>query len=259
MAKRRKRDPEELAELNLAPIMNMVMILIPLLLLSTVFLQAGVINVSTPRNAQSTQAENEETPDEVPVPKVVVTISSDGFRVVNTNAMVVGFEPFAAPIEGCAGSGDAAMPANPHDAANAPPTICLRPGAAETDPLVERLDYASLYNRLVEIRLNPVWFEGLSQENNSVISLLADEEVPFEVLVKVMDTARYILNPGDAELSEPTATSGAGPYQLGGGQGRPTLEQLEDAKYIMVIDGDTRRYVSLFPDPVLLLARGSDG
>ena len=56
---RRRRVEEDSQELNLAPIMNIVMILIPLLLLSTVFMKAGVINISSPRNAQSNNQETE--------------------------------------------------------------------------------------------------------------------------------------------------------------------------------------------------------
>ena len=49
MARRSKRIEQENQELNLAPIMNMVIILIPLLLLSVVFLKVGVINITAPK------------------------------------------------------------------------------------------------------------------------------------------------------------------------------------------------------------------
>ena len=40
MARKRRDPPDEVGDLNLAPIMNMVMILIPLLALMAVFVQA---------------------------------------------------------------------------------------------------------------------------------------------------------------------------------------------------------------------------
>ena len=43
----KRREPEEQAQPDLAPFMNMVVILIPMLLLSVIFVSAGVVNVST--------------------------------------------------------------------------------------------------------------------------------------------------------------------------------------------------------------------
>ncbi len=254
MARRGHRPKEEAQDLNLAPIMNMVMILIPLLLLSTVFMKAGVINISSPRNAQSTVPEDEEREEQTPVPRVVVYISSDGFRVGNQNPEVTGFEQFQAPIAGCPGAAAEGAVTNPHDMANVPPTICLRtdPGAPESAPLLGRLNYAALYNRLVEIRLQPQWFDAFGEENNSVISILGDPEIPFEVLVKTMDTSRFILNPTGGELPVPTGSSSLSQYQLGGGSA-PTPAQLEDAAYLR----SEGSFVDLFPDPVLLLPQTS--
>lgn len=232
--------------------MNMVMILIPLLLLSTVFMKAGVINISSPRNAQSTVPEDEEREEQTPVPRIVVYISSDGFRVGNQNPEVTGFEQFQAPIAGCPGSAADTATTNPHDMANVPATICADPNAPESAPLVQRLNYAALYNRLVEIRLQPQWFDAFGEENNSVVSILGDPEIPFEVLVKTMDTARFVLNPTGGELPAPTGSSSLSQYQLGNGQS-PTSEQLENAAYLRGEDG----YVELFPDPVLLLPQTS--
>ena len=111
MARRRRAQPEEVQDLNLAPIMNMVMILIPLLLLSTVFIKAGVVNISSPRNAQSTTQENEEQEEDEPVPRVVIYISDDGFRVGDQrNAML---QPFTQPVAGCDGAAAAGEPGQP--------------------------------------------------------------------------------------------------------------------------------------------------
>lgn len=257
---RKKRTEEAEVELNLAPIMNMVMILIPLILTMVEFDKKAVLNISSPQNAQSTTPEDEEREEETPVPKVVVYISSDGFRIGNQNPEIPAetFQRFANPIEGCGGGGGETATSNtPHDLAEHPATICLS-NNNESLPLVQRLDYPSLYNRLVEIRLQPEWFDRFGEENNSVISLLADPEVPFEALVKTMDTARYFLEPVGSSAGPPSGASNVSSYQLGGG-GRPSLADLEDAIYIDG-PGEGLDPIPMFPDPVLLLPRpGSEG
>lgn len=262
MARRRRAQPEENQDLNLAPIMNMVMILIPLLLLSTVFIKAGVVNISSPRNAQSTTAENEEQEEETPVPRVVIYISDDGFRVGDQRNLPA-FQEFTQPIARCGGAaGGAEAQANlqPHDMANIPPTICNRPDADANAPLLQRLDYAGLYNHLVRVRMQPQWFDRFGEENNAVISLLGDPEVPFEVLIATMDTARYFLKSEGATLAPPTGASSVEQYLLGSG-GNVTAEDLGGAEYIRNEEDEdgSAKFVELFPDPVLLLPRPNAG
>lgn len=75
-------------DLNLSPIMNLVMILIPLLLLSVEFSKASVIELESPRR-ESPGDDNRDT--EVLVPSVVVGVSFDGFRISTLGASVEGF------------------------------------------------------------------------------------------------------------------------------------------------------------------------
>lgn len=239
--------------------MNIVMILIPLLLLSTVFMKAGVINISSPRNAQSNNQETEEQEEETPVPRVVVFISDDGFRVGDQRNLPE-FQPFTAPIARCGGGGGAAEAQGnmqPHDMANIPPTVCNIADADPGAPLIERLDFGSLYNQLVKIRLKPEWFDRFGEENNAVISILGDAEVPFEVVVATMDTARFFLKKSETDaLEAPTAASTADAYLIGQNANEPTAEEIGTAKYII---GENGLPVELFPDPVLLLPRPSAG
>ena len=62
MARNKRDSTDEIKELDLTPIMNMVVILIPLLLLSMVFLEVGVINITAPKLSvgPSTPTEIEE-------------------------------------------------------------------------------------------------------------------------------------------------------------------------------------------------------
>ncbi|TVR02380.1 MAG: hypothetical protein EA398_07950 [Deltaproteobacteria bacterium] len=259
MAKRRRKDVvDEVQDLNLAPIMNMVMILIPLLLLSTEFMKAGVVNISSPRQAQATQADSEEQEEEDPVPRVLIAISSDGFRVMDQRNLP-DFAGFTTPIERCGGAaaaGGEETPAggSPHARAETlPPTICLRTESSDGDALLDRLDYASLYNHLATIRLQPQWYDRFSEENNDVISLLASPEVDFASLMKTMDTVRFFLRPEGTDPGEPSGGANIDAFLLGGG-GEPTLEQLENATYLTGGEDGPYRF-RLFPDPVLMLPR----
>ncbi|MCB9506738.1 MAG: biopolymer transporter ExbD [Myxococcales bacterium] len=251
MGRRRPASTEEAVELNLAPIMNMVMILVPLLLLSSVFIKAGVVNVSSPRRADASRAESEERPEEPAVPRVVVSIGRDGFRISDQRNLG-SFAPFAQPVARCANqrSGSASAPG---DTRELPPTVCLRDDAGAGADLLAALDFGGLYNRLAEIRLQSEWFVGFGEEGGSVISVLADPDIPFEVLVATMDTARYLLRPGDRPLLAPTASSDVTAYMLGGGH--PTPEDLGRAQYIE----SSGASVPMFRDVVLVLPRPTAG
>jgi len=65
-----RRRPEEDTELNMVPIMNMFMVLIPFLLMSASFIHLKAINTSVPVHADT--SENE--PDEAQVTKVTVML-----------------------------------------------------------------------------------------------------------------------------------------------------------------------------------------
>jgi len=78
MRKRRRQGEEEDTDINMVPIMNMFLVLIPFLLMSASFLHLKAINTSVPVQAERTvdAAENPE----VKV-TVVVQIQEDGLRL----------------------------------------------------------------------------------------------------------------------------------------------------------------------------------
>jgi biopolymer transport protein ExbD len=223
-------------DLDLAPIMNLCMILIPLLLLSAVFVNKGIIDVNVP-SVGAAPAANTEPSEEILPPQLVLLISSNGFYLKNqngnptTDAM---FAQFAAPLPGCPsvapGAGDQA------------PTICLSGDVGADRPLIERLNWAGLYNRLVEIRLQPQWFPKYNEEGAAQIIITADASVEFAVITKAMDTARYFLRPPNAELAAPAEGADASQYQLGAG-GVATNQNLTEAKFIL---GEGETPVGLF-------------
>jgi biopolymer transport protein ExbD len=250
MARRRRYKDEENHELNLAPIMNMVMILIPLLLVMVQFNPKGVIPINSP-SAAAGGATSEEDSDEVQVPTLLVGVTSSGFRVRSMNP-VDGFEQFSAPIAGCPGGGGSAGGGMGMDG---PPTVCLDDGVGENEPLIDQLDFTGLYNQLVKIRLHEPWFEEYNKGGKSVINIVADNEVPFEVLVQVMDTARNVLQPKGASLGVPTAGS-ADRYLIS--QNDKLESALKNAVYIEHEDSINGNF-TLFPDPVLLMVRPGAG
>lgn len=237
MAARRRTSIGPRSEPNLAPLMNMVMILIPLLLLSTVFVRTGVVNVSAPSHAVSSVDDPAEPP-EVEAPQVVVFVSSDGFRLDTIGASPDGFAAFTAPVAGCPEGGEA------------PATICLHDDVPASAALVERLDFAGLYDQLVRVRMHPDWFDAFGREGAATISLAGDPEVPFEVLIETMDTARTLLDPRGV-AGAPTASTGAAPYLLGA-DGAAGAEARDGAAPVR----DERGTVPLFGDAVLLMPQG---
>lgn len=183
------RRPREFAkseadDLNLAPFMNMVIILIPMLLLSVVFLEVAVINVTMPLGGATTTTE-EKDPEVQPL-NLAIAMSPRGFYVSAVGAIVP-------PIDGCPTQG---------------PTICLaddtvdvqarfedarrlmaagNPGAGEEELEVglQAFNYRELYNLLSRFK------EQYPSE--TTVRLTADADVPFALTVRVMDVSRYRL------------------------------------------------------------------
>ena len=225
-------------DLDLAPIMNLCMILIPLLLLSAVFVEKGIIDVNVPSSGGQATAQQNEPSEEILPPQLVLMISSNGFYLRNQNGNPTTeamFAQYAAPLPGC--------PAAAAGGGDQPPTVCMTDAAPDA-PLLDRLNWAGLYNRLVEIRTNPQWFEKFNEEGAAQIIITADASVPFAVIVKAMDTSRYFVRTAaTAALEPPTVGGDMTQYQLGGGAGAANADLLT-AVYIA---GPEEQPVGLFP------------
>lgn len=171
----RNRSVEGPEALNLAPIMNVVMILIPLLLVSASFMLVATLEVHSPAGHPVT-GEPVPPEEEVPVPRVLVAITADGFTITDLGSSAVFVESGLGDTLDCGDTGSA--------------TICnATPEAAR---LLDRLDYRALYNRLMAIRQHEAW-SGRWEHANSIINLVADRDVPAEVVIRTMDVARYML------------------------------------------------------------------
>ncbi len=152
---------EEAEGLNLTPIMNMVLVLIPLMLLNVVFMTITVIDVTMPQRSAGV-AQNGEPPK-----RLQLFISNQGFTIVK---------------------GQMTMPAE----SNCPeggPTICTNNPNGEYS--TDKHNWLSLYNHLIEIKQEPDW------QDHDTIEIVADSQAEFGVLVKAMDIARFQRVPRD--------------------------------------------------------------
>lgn len=149
-------DVEAAPGLDLTPIMNMVLCLIPLMLLSVVFMTITVIDVTMPQRSAGAAASDGEPPK-----RLQLFISQQGFTIVANGVP-------QEHIDGCAPDG---------------PTICIKNKDAEID--VDKHDWLGLYNKLIELKNKGEW------SNHDQIDIVADSSVNFGVLVKAMDISRY--------------------------------------------------------------------
>ena len=143
-------------DLNLTPIMNMVLVLIPLMLLNVVFMTISVIEVTMPQRSAGA-AQNGEPPK-----RLQLFISQQGFTVVESGASLPA-------LENCPGGG---------------PTICPLKEESEGTLETDCHDWRRLYNTLLEIKQKPDWAD------HEQIEIVADSSVNFGVLVKAMDVSR---------------------------------------------------------------------
>ncbi|MBQ9396683.1 MAG: biopolymer transporter ExbD [Proteobacteria bacterium] len=146
---------EDAEELSLTPIMNIVLVLIPLMLLSVVFMTIAVIEVTMPQRSAGSATNGE------PPKRLQLYISQKGFTVVEGQATLPA-------IEGCPPGGA---------------TICTIKDEIDPEREVEtdRYKWLELYNQLMEIKLKPDWAD------HDQIEIIPDSSVSFGVLVKAMD------------------------------------------------------------------------
>ncbi len=152
-----KKIPEA-DDLSLTPIMNIVLVLIPLMLLNVVFMTISVINVTMPQRSAGT-AQNGEPPK-----RLQLFISQQGITVVESSV------PMNA-IENCPAGG---------------PTICTLKDEIDPEHEIEtdRYNWLALYNTLIELKKKSDWTD------HEQIEIVPDQSVNFGVLVKAMDIAR---------------------------------------------------------------------
>lgn len=160
-------------DLNLVPIMNLVVCLIPIVLLGTSLVQVGTIEVEPPRFCAGCQA----APDTPPL-GLDVRVTTAGFelraddRVTLLTALMDLLDPAVAEPEHV--------------------TIPRKDGA---------LDFVGLYNALVLVKTE--------RPEATQVRLGADEGVPWREVVTTMDVARTRLVADHYDTAEALARAGS--------------------------------------------------
>jgi biopolymer transport protein ExbD len=185
MARSKRESMDEVPELDLLAFMNMVVILIPMLLLSVVFIQVGVINITAPQLSVGPPSDTPPKPDDEEPLNLTVAVNAKGFRIAAKSAQLP-------EMEGCPKPG---------------PTICLakqevdvaakfqaaRAAFAKGNPEagqkalgegVAAYNFVELYNTLVKVKKQ--------YPEETIVNLTADAGIPYVVLVQVMDAVRYV-------------------------------------------------------------------
>ena len=158
--KRRVHPHEKTGELNIVPYLDIVVNITMFMLLSmTSVVQFGVLNVAAPNYgpAGSTAQQNEPKKKDL---LLSVVISTKGFYIASANKVL---------------DGQPADPkAPPPDPKNSPPTIPLKPDG--------RYDFTLLTRKMVDVKT--------AFKDESKVILMADQSVPYEIVVQTMDAIR---------------------------------------------------------------------
>ncbi|MFH1810735.1 MAG: biopolymer transporter ExbD [Pseudomonadota bacterium] len=150
-SQRRHRAAEPDSELNLIPIMNLVLMLIPAILITAAFVEITVINVSAPQLGPDREARPAQpTPPEL---RLTVLISDGGFTLASSGATLGPEQGSPSPRQ---------------------PTV---PRTASGD-----YDWAALGQRLATIK------DAFPEETRLIIA--AEPDIPYEVVVATMDASR---------------------------------------------------------------------
>jgi len=181
MARSRKKGiNEKMEDLNLVPIMNLVVCLIPMVLLGTALVKIGVINVNAPNfgmGKNTSDSEDDKKPLNLTVmvgekglmlkasvPLNEIVKAGDGVEVSESGITIRELKPFA--------------------------MLAVPVGEGETvrKPFYF-YNYPVLYSLLAQIK------DGVKEQypNDTMIKLAADSSIPVKHIIEVMDTIRFRL------------------------------------------------------------------
>jgi hypothetical protein len=164
---RKSKYKEVVEDINLIPIMNLVLCLIPLVLFKTQLVKIGMINVSAPSFGPSA-AKPKDDKDEKPL-GLTVALSKEGFLLKATGANL--FE-----VLGLTADGEASGVKIPKKKE----TFSSKGGDA-----VDQIDYdyVGLYDYLSRIKD--------SYKEEKLLTLVAEPDLEFKYLIRTMDVVRF--------------------------------------------------------------------
>lgn len=188
---------------NLTPMMNLIMLLIPCLLMSTVFIEITVLNVAAPSIGAPGGASDTPPQNDKPPLNLTVTITSKGYTVAGSGG-VLGAEvkegeeskgptiPIKEASVNCSQYIDT-VPV-PRDK-NRDRKPCTKDEAAQN---VHRTfwiyDNEALQKKLIEIK------DAYEDEERIIIS--AEQDVHYEAVIHVIDVSRQVKDPASGEVRE---------------------------------------------------------
>lgn len=185
----RRNFKEESQDLNLTPMMNLVAILIPALLMSTVFIEIAVVNVAAP--AIGGAAADDQPKDDKPPLNLTVTVTDQGYTVAGSGGVL-------GAAEGAEQKGPTipivqkSISCQRYLSTWPPPRVRNKEQAKCTNPEDKRTfwsyDVEALQRKLIEVK------DAFPDEVRMIIA--AEEQVEFEVIIDVMDAGREIKDQG---------------------------------------------------------------
>lgn len=152
----RRSTEMEATDLNLTPVMNLMVVLIPLLLTSAQFIKIGVIDLNLPP-AVGARGMVKDAPKEAEKKlDLAITITDQGFIISSSLAILKG------------------------DAKGGPSITKMESG---------EYNYQELSRQLFEIKRKAI---GTFSDNDKIV-IQAEPEVNYQILVSTMDAARSIV------------------------------------------------------------------
>lgn len=156
----RKRSVEEqFEEINIMPLMNIIMLLIPFLIMSAEFIRLGVINVSAPKMNTGEPQQSEPEKDKKKPLNLTISVTSRGFTLITRGSKI---------SQGCDMSPQAMQ-----DPQKKLPTI---------RKIEEKYDYKQLQECLHKIK-------KLFPDERRVI-IMSEPKIQYNVVVEIMDHSR---------------------------------------------------------------------
>jgi biopolymer transport protein ExbD len=189
MARRKSKFTEEVEDLNLIPIMNLVLCLIPAVLFKTQLVKIGLIDVNAPQIAPPSNKPPKDDPDK-PL-GLTLMIDKKGFLLTAKGAdlaVVLGETSKDGVRIGLTSDKD----------------YNLKDFTKGTNPKGMTYNYVALYNRLKTLRDK---FPDKKEKPPEILTISAENTVEFKYIIRVMDIARYefakdVKGPDDMLLGE---------------------------------------------------------
>ncbi len=192
---KRMRHGHDDAHTNIAPLMNLMVILIPLLLTSAEFIKLGVIELNLPPasagiNDERNEAMGQEFQKQL---DLAVTITKRGFYISSSLAVLSGDM-----------QGEPTIPLTRYQDYSLADNGSIM--SMQTDSLAH--DYQALSEKLMEIKNAAQGkFSDLEQ-----IVILAESEIKYQTIISAMDAGRSIILDGEEIVLFPEVSLSAGVF-----------------------------------------------